>query len=215
MKVESINVSQPVKIEYKGKKLETGIFKKPIAGPVYVSKLNVQGDRQVDLKNHGGEHKAVYAFSLEHYAYWQKVLERKSMRPGIFGENLTISGLDESDMHIGDQLKIGDCVLEITQPRVPCFKLGIALQNADMPRLFTEHFSTGIYLRVIEEGKINVGDSLDMLMPGKNQVSVKDLFRAYFDKNFPSPEKIFQLALDIPELSMEWRNKLETRLTQS
>lgn len=213
MKISSINISLSTKIEYQGKIIETGIFKKPIAGPVYVSNTNLVGDQQVDLNNHGGEHKAVYAFSLDHYAHWREVLQTRELRPGSFGENLTISGFDESSLHIGDQLSIGQSIIEVTQPRVPCFKLGIAVRNKNMPRMFVANFATGMYLRVIKEGYIEAGDDVTVVKQGKFQLSVKSLFRSFFDKNCDESRRIMEKALLIPELSPEWKEKLSVKLS--
>ena len=208
MRLISINTSRSTHVEYQGKIISTGIFKKPVTGKVYVAKKNLQGDQQADLKKHGGEHKAVYAFSFDHYEYWAKVLRQTDLSRGIFGENLTISGLDEANLHIGDQLSIGECVLEITQPRVPCHKLGIAVGNKDMPRLFIEHFATGIYMRVIKEGFIESGNEVIVTKQSPSKVSVKSLFKASFDKNYQESKSVIAKALLIPELSPEWRKKI-------
>ncbi len=213
MNLLSINTSLPTEIEYQGRIISTGIFKKPVAGAVFVAKNNLKDDLQADLKNHGGEHKAVYAFSSDHYPYWSNVLQNSELKPGIFGENLTISGFDESTLHIGDQLGIGQCILEITQPRVPCFKLGIAVGNKKMPRLFIENFATGAYLRVIQEGAIETGSKVELIKEGKFKVSVNSLFRAYFDKNYQASRAVMETAVHIPELSSEWIKKLSIRLS--
>ena len=190
-----------------------GFLKKPAEGAVFVTKNNLKDDLQADLKNHGGEHKAVYAFSADHYAYWSNVLQNSDLKSGTFGENLTISGFDESTLHIGDQLSIGQCILEITQPRVPCFKLGIAVKNKNMPRLFIENFATGAYLRVIQEGFIETGNKVELIKEGKFKMSVKSLFRAYFDKNYQASRSVMETAVLIPELSSEWAKKLSVRLS--
>lgn len=214
MKLQSINTSLPVEIDYQGKKISTGIFKKPVAaGPVYITKRNLAGDQQADLKNHGGEHKAVYAFSSDHFSYWCKVLNRHEIKPGTFGENLTVSGLDETDINIGDQVTIGQCILEVTQPRVPCYKLGLAVGNNKMPRLFIEHFATGVYFRVLQEGPIEVGNAVVVSKQNAFKLSVKSLFRAYFDKNYKDANALLEKALQIPELSPEWYKKINTRLS--
>ncbi len=208
MKLLSINTSPSLAVEYQDKTINTGIFKKPSTGPVYVAKDHLHGDQQADLKNHGGEHKAVYAFSFDHYAYWSRILEKSPLNKGIFGENLTISGFDEENLHIGDQLSIGECLLEITQPRVPCYKLGLAVGNNKMPRLFIEHFATGIYMRVLKEGFIEAGDEVIIRHQNPFKVSVKSLFRAVFDKNFEPAEQVIRTAKQIPELSLEWQKKI-------
>ncbi|MEE9337585.1 MAG: MOSC domain-containing protein [Methylococcaceae bacterium] len=214
MNLLSINTSLPIEIEDQGRTISTGIFKKPVEGSIFVTKDNLKDDLQADLKNHGGEHKAVYAFSSDHYPYWSDVLQNSELKPGVFGENLTISGLDESSLHIGDQLSVGQCILEITQPRVPCFKLGIAVKNKNMPRLFIENFATGVYLRVLQEGLIEAGNKVELIKEGKFKVSVKSLFRAYFDKNYQASRSVMETAVLIPELSSEWKKKLSVRLLQ-
>lgn len=212
MKVLSVNVSLPHEVDYNGKKVMTGIFKKPIHDPVYVTKENLKGDGQADLKNHGGEHKAVYGYSSDHYPYWEKILDRKNLDFGSFGENLTISGLDESELCIGDQLRVGDSLLEISQPRVPCFKLGIALNNKLMPKYFINHFATGIYFRVIEEGFVINGDVVSIEHSNISSISVRRLFRAYFDKDFPEAEQLLRDSLSIDSLPDEWRRMIDLKL---
>jgi MOSC domain-containing protein YiiM len=212
--VRSVNISLPKQVQYKDKTVSTGIFKEPVTGTVHINQFNLTGDQQVDLKNHGGEHKAVYAFSADHYPFWQQKLGLNSLSYGQFGENLTISGLDESLLSIGDQLQVGDSVLEITQPRVPCFKLGIAFGLEAMPRLFVENAATGIYFRVIETGAVVAGDKVKLKTAHPTQLRVQQLFRAYFDKTMSADEKrtSFEQALSIPALSEEWRQKVKSRL---
>ena len=212
MKLLSINVSLPVDIDYNGQTISTGIFKKPISGSVEISPQGLIGDQQVDLSNHGGGHKAVYGFSANHYDYWRDSLAKPDLYYGRFGENLTISDLDEATLCIGDQLQIGDCILEITQPRVPCFKLGIALDLSTMPKLFVQHAATGIYFKVLQSGSISNNDQVELIYQQAKQLSVQTLFKAYFDKDFANANKIMQIACDIPELSNEWRQKALSRL---
>ncbi len=212
MKLLSINASKATEVKCQGKIISTGIFKKPVTTPLFISKEGLQSDQQVDLKNHGGEHKAIYAFSSDHYSYWSDVLQNTQLNAGIFGENLTISGFDESLLHIGDHISIGQCILEISQPRIPCFKLGIALKNKDMPRLFIDHFATGIYLRVLQEGSLEKGNKVEVIKEGALKLSVQSVFRAYFDKEYTESISIMEKALLIPELAPEWRKKLSIRL---
>lgn len=217
MIIRSVNVSLPKQVQHKNKTVSTGIFKQPVSGPVSVSRLNLKGDQQVDQVNHGGEHKAVYGFSADHYPFWQDKLELAALPFGKFGENLTISDLDEHRLCIGDQLQAGQTVLEITQPRVPCFKLGLAFQRDDMPRLFVQHAATGMYFRVIETGTVKAGNSVSLLKAHSARLSVQRLFRAYFDKSLPAEDKkpVLEQALEITALSAEWRQQLEKRLAQS
>jgi MOSC domain-containing protein YiiM len=212
--VRSVNVSLPKQVQHKNKTVSTGIFKEPVEGRVAVNQFNLAGDQQVDLVNHGGEHKAVYGFASDHYAFWQEKLGEPPFHFGQFGENLTIDGLDESALCIGDQLQVGESVLEITQPRVPCFKLGLAFDREDMPRLFMEHAATGIYFRVIKTGSVASGDKVSLHQAHPVRLSVQRLFKAYFDKTLDESEKqtVMREALEIEALSIEWREKLESRV---
>lgn len=214
MIVRSVNVSLPKRVQHKNKTVTTGIFKQPVTGRVAVNQFNLAGDQQVDLVNHGGEHKAVYGFASDHYAFWQQQLGQTEIHYGQFGENLTIDGLDENTLCIGDQLQVGESVLEITQPRVPCFKLGLAFSREDMPRLFVQNAATGIYFRVIETGSVASGDEVKLCQAHPAKLSVQRLFKAYFDNHQPEMEKkaVLQQALEIDALSIEWREKLEDRL---
>lgn len=212
MHLVSINVSKPKDAEYKGEIIQTGIFKKPIQGKLVVKKQNIEGDEQADLVNHGGLHKAVYAFAHDRYDYWRAAFNDNSLTSGAFGENLTISSLDESDINIGDRFSIGECILEVSQPRMPCYKLGIALNNSKAPKLFTKSYCTGVYFRVIKEGVIQTGDEVKKISKQPNSVSVKTLFRALFDKDYHDTYAIFSKALMIDELAPEWRNILSERI---
>jgi len=212
MKLLSTNVSLPTDIEHGEKIISTGIFKKPIAGKIYVSKCNLDGDQQADLENHGGEHKAVYAYSHDHYKYWSDLLDRQNLTYGQFGENFTVSGLDESKLNIGDHLQVGTCLFTITQPRVPCFKLGIKFADKNMPRLFTQSALTGIYLKVLEEGHVESGDSINVVKKGQHQLNVRKLFSAFFHKDISDATDVLKTALEIPELSLEWQNKIKQKL---
>ena len=212
MELLSINVSLPITIERNGKTNTTSIFKRPVAGPVFVRKTNLTGDRQADLTNHGGEDKAVYAFSFDHYAFWREILHKPDLAYGQFGENLTIAGLDEARLCIGDQLTIGRCLLEISQPRIPCFKIGIIMGTQEMPRLFKEHGATGIYFRVLEEGEITAGTPIAITGHGKHRLPIQTLFTSYFDPSSRHPE-VLETALEIPELAREWKEKIRRKLT--
>ena len=136
MKVVSVNVGLPREIEWQEKRIATSIFKSPVAGPVALRTLNLDGDKQSDLTVHGGPDKAVYAYAIEHYAYWRRELPDAELVPGAFGENLTTEGLDESDLSIGDVVRAGTATLMVTQPRIPCFKLAARFGRADMVKRF-------------------------------------------------------------------------------
>lgn len=214
MKLVSVNVSQPIEIDYNDTRISTSIFKKPVAGKISVGQFNLAGDQQVDLENHGGGHKAVYAFSAEQYDYWRQELARPELHYGQFGENLTISGLDESLLCIGDKLQVGDCILEVTQPRVPCFKLGIALALNTMPKHFIQHGYTGIYFKVLKMGLIESGDKVTCIYQSPQQLSVKTLFKAYFDPDFIDAERVMKTAANINALSDEWRKQVLARINE-
>lgn len=215
MKLLSINISLEKEISHNGKIIRTGIFKKPVNHRVFVDKTNLEGDSQSDLLNHGGEDKAVYAFASDRYEHWRALLSQSDLNNGAFGENLTISSLDESELCIGDKLVLGDLILEVSQPRVPCFKLGIALNNKDAPYLFTKSFSTGIYFRVKQEGFIEAGCDITVIKNISNAVSVQSLFRAYFDKSYADSKLVLEQARKLETLSAEWQEKVIRKLSRS
>ena len=211
MQVLSVNVARVQTIEFRGEVHQTGIFKLPAEQPVHVGRLGLAGDRQCDLLNHGGEHKAVYGFADEHYGYWRETLDQPGLQAGAFGENLTVSGLEEEAIHIGDQLAVGSTVLEVSQPRVPCFKLGVALGNERAPALFTRYFHTGVYFRVIEEGQVAPGDTIEVTRRHPAGISVHALFRAFHDRDYPERNALMTEAFKLDVLAPEWRTKLRTR----
>jgi MOSC domain-containing protein YiiM len=214
MKILSINTSTPIELIHEGKTVRTSIFKHPVKGPVYVSKFNVEGDEQADRDNHGGEFKAVYAYSYDHYSYWSKILGRNDLEYGHFGETLTVSGLDESEVCIGDQLQVGEVKFAVTQPRVPCSKLGIRFEDNEMPKKFLQSALTGCYFRVLKEGYIQVGDDIAMISHKNSRISIKDLFKAvYLDKGEVVVE-ILQKSLQMNDLSPSWRKQIKKRLAK-
>jgi MOSC domain-containing protein YiiM len=214
MNLKSVNVSRPREVQYGDKLITTGIFKQPVTGSVRVRPYNLAGDGQADLNNHGGEHKAVYAYSFDHYPYWRAVLKREEMNYGQFGENLTIAGLDESECCIGDQLQIGSALFTITQPRVPCFKLGIRFGDEKMPKLFSESARTGFYLKVLLEGAVEAGDTVGVVKRGYGNVAIRRLFVAYLNRGDKEASQTLARALEVPELSPEWRTQIERRLAR-
>lgn len=211
MRVISVNIAQVRSISYRGESHRTGIFKLPVDHPVRVTRLGLEGDRQCDLLNHGGAHKAVYGFALDHYGYWREALDKPELEPGAFGENLTISGLDEAALCIGDRLSIGSSLLEVSQPRVPCFKLGVALGDERAPGLFTRHFHTGVYFRVLQEGELSAGDAVTVQLRHASGISVHALFRAFHDRDYPRRSALLADAFKLDELAPEWQTKLRTR----
>ncbi len=211
MRVLSVNLARARSIEYRGETHQTGIFKTPAHGPVTLTRMGVTGDRVCDLLNHGGADKAVYAFALDHYDHWRSQLGKPGLGPGAFGENLTMAGLDEAAICIGDQLSLGTALLEVSQPRVPCFKLGVALGDDRAPALFTRHFHTGVYFRVVREGEVSEGDGGVITYSHPERISVYSLFRAFYDRDYPDREALMARARSLPELASEWQGKLRTR----
>ncbi len=163
MKLLSLNLSFPKTIQHDGELVRTGIFKTPITHRVRLHTLGLDGDGQADLRVHGGVNKAVYLYPSEHYPYWQTTLTRDDLTPGQFGENFTVEGLLETEVHVGDVFRIGSAVIEITQPRYPCFKLAIKMGRKDMLKLFWRSEFSGFYARVLEEGEVGAGDEIERL----------------------------------------------------
>ncbi|GLS27469.1 MOSC domain-containing protein [Marinibactrum halimedae] len=215
MKIISINQSRVQSVEYNGEKIQTGIFKRPTNEDVFISVSGLSGDAQADLINHGGADKAVYGFSNSEYAYWREALNLPSLSSGAFGENLTIENLDEYATYIGERFQVGECILEVSQPRVPCFKLGIALENVQAPKRFTQRYRTGVYFRVVQEGAVTLGDRMEKLSSPEVLVSVGELFQAYFDKKYERSLYVLTSASHLRALSEEWRQKIELRLMSS
>ncbi|MCH7960278.1 MAG: MOSC domain-containing protein [Candidatus Hydrogenedentes bacterium] len=205
MKLLSVNVSQAKTVAYHGRQVATGIYKEAIAGRVRVGRLTIDGDRQVDFRVHGGVDKAVYAYPHEHYAVWQEELGRDDFAFGQFGENLTTQGLLEDAVHIGDRFRIGDALFEVSQPRVPCFKLAMKMEDNTIPKRLIESQRCGFYLRVIEEGEIGAGDAIDRVTEDPMGVSVQYIYNLYFNDKDNKNE--IARMLDHPHLSGEWKQQ--------
>ena len=202
MQVISVNVALPREIEIKGRMVSTGIFKLPVSGVVRVRTLNLDGDRQADLTVHGGVDKAVYLYPSEHYSFWRQELEMP-LTWAAFGENLTTEGLTETSICIGDQLGIGSVVLQVTQPRLPCFKLAAKLQRDDIIKRFLDCRRTGFYTKVLKEGTLQSGDPIMLLQQDGAHISIHELTELYVTK-LPQPSQI-RRVLSIPALAMSWR----------
>ena len=175
MKLLSVNVGLPREIEWKGKIIRTSIFKRPIEGRVRVSTLNVEGDQQSDLTVHGGSEKAVYVYPSEHYPFWRTEVPDMELASGVFGENFTSAGLLEDTVHIGDRFRVGSAEFVVTQPRMPCYKLGIRFNRPDMVKRFLQSGRTGFYFAVLKEGEVAAGDSIEVLKRDKHNVTVADV----------------------------------------
>jgi MOSC domain-containing protein YiiM len=207
MKIISINVSLPRLVSVHGKEVETGIFKKPVSGPILVSKLNLQGDRQADLSVHGGPDKAVYLYSWDNILQWREALQRPDLGPGSFGENLTVEGLGEKEVAIGDEFAIGTAHFVVTQPRLPCFKLALALETPSITKTFLESGRTGFYLRVLQEGALQAGDPIYPL-PSREpeRVTVAEFVELYRTKRATRDQ--IRRILSLAALPEDWKKRL-------
>ncbi|GHO81364.1 molybdenum cofactor biosynthesis protein [Ktedonobacter sp. SOSP1-85] len=183
MRVISVNVGLPRTVNWEGKEFQTAIYKQPVEGRVRVRKENLEGDRQTDLKNHGGFDKAVYAYSADNYPYWQRELNRDELPWGSFGENLTLTGLNEHEVHIGDIFRIGNATFQITQPRTPCYKLEARLQQERFIKPFQDSGLVGFYLAVLEEGDVAAGDPIELLKRDETSMTIAEVAAVIADKS--------------------------------
>ena len=202
MKLVSVNVAEPVQVVAGNARVLTGIFKSPISGPVAVRRRNLAGDRQADLRVHGGLDKAVYAYPHEHYAHWQAELGRDDFSWGQFGENLTTEGLLENDVRIGDRYAIGSCLLEVSQPRFPCYKLGIRMNDPAFVKQFFASRRVGFYLRVIGEGTLEAGEAIERVAAGTE--TIRDVYEVTFNR--PCNAEAQQRLLDDSKLAGAWKD---------
>jgi len=209
MKVVSVSVGLPREVEWKGKLVRTSIFKAPVAGRVRVGKLNLKGDQQSDLSVHGGIDKAVYAYSSQHYAFWREQLPGVDLPWGIFGENFTTEGLDEG-VHIGDHFRIGSAEFVVTQPRMPCFKLGIRFNDPGMIKRFLGSRRTGFYFSVLVEGEVGAGDSIQLIRRQENSLTVADIVNLYATD--AANQDALQRASELSSLPLGWREYFRKRL---
>jgi MOSC domain-containing protein YiiM len=212
MKIVSICVGGPRQFDWRGRKVETSIFKTPVTGRVHVGRLNIDGDQQSDLTVHGGVDKAVYAYPSEHYPFWRGELPGTDLPWGAFGENLTTEGLLEHDVRIGDQYRIGGAEFVVTQPRMPCYKLGLRFQRPDMVKRFQQSGRSGFYFAVLQEGEIGVGDSIERSARDERGLTVADVARLYTAEE---PERtLLQRAGGHPVLPGGWRDYFLKRLAE-
>ena len=178
MKLLSVCVGRPREVEWGGEKVLTSIFKEPVAGRVRVGRLNIEGDEQSDLEVHGGEDKAVYAYPFEHYAFWREQLPGVPLPWGVFGENLTVEGLLEGGVHIGDRFRMGSAEFVVTEPRMPCYKLALRFGRSDMVKRFLKSGRTGFYLAVLKEGETGAGDAIEPIGHEQHRLSIAAMVAA-------------------------------------
>jgi MOSC domain-containing protein YiiM len=201
----SVQVGVPRVVVRGGEEVATGIFKVSVQKRVQMRACNLDGDRQADLVNHGGRDKAVYAYPSEHYVFWKSELPGMELPWGSFGENLTVAGLLEADVCLGDRFQIGTAEVVVTQPRIPCFKLNLKFQRDDMARRFLASRRTGFYLRVLREGEVGAGDEIVRLHRDGNRVSIADAMKFYLGD--PDSDKLREAALRVEHLSEAWREE--------
>jgi MOSC domain-containing protein YiiM len=216
MKIVSVNTGLPRDVTWRGWSVTTGIFKEPVHRRVSLRTLNLEGDGQADLTVHGGEYKAVYCYPLVHYDYWKKELDNRELPMGIFGENFTLDdGLEES-IHIGDTFSVGSAEVVVTQPRFPCYKLGVRFDSDDMVKRFFASRRFGFYLAVTREGEVGAGDEMKIIRREKNAVPVLEIIRLYAEKKYDETDATWvRKALRIAALPESWKDYFRQRLKQT
>jgi MOSC domain-containing protein YiiM len=213
MKVVSVSVGMPREVIWHGQSVTTGIFKKAVDGRVSLRTLNLDGDRQADLTVHGGKDKAVYCYPVEHYEYWKKELPGRELPMGAFGENFTTEGLSEDSVHLGDRFSVGSAEVVVTQPRLPCYKLGVRFQSDDMVRRFLASGRTGFYLAVSREGEVGAGDPIKVISRDENEVPVSEITRLYIAKSYSDDDaESLERVLRVAALPESWKAYFRDRL---
>jgi MOSC domain-containing protein YiiM len=216
MKLISVNTGLPREVAWRGINVITGIFKQPVEGRVALRKLNLDGDRQADLTVHGGEYKAVYCYPLAHYDYWKRELPEQKLPMGAFGENFTTEGLLEDSVHLGDQFSVGSAEVVVTQPRLPCYKLGVRFQSDDMVKRFLRSGRTGFYFAVTREGEVGAGDDIKAIARDPNAVPVSEITRLYVAKVFSDTDAIsLRRVLRVAALPESWKSHFRERLERT
>jgi MOSC domain-containing protein YiiM len=209
-KIVSLNIGLPRRVVFNGQVVTTGIFKEPTEGHVMLRRLNLDGDKQADLTVHGGVDKAVYSYAAEHYDYWRRELPSMNLPWGMFGENFTTEGLLEDNVNIGDTLQVGSAKLMVTQPRMPCYKLGVRFGRMDIVRRFMASGRPGIYFKVLEEGEVVKGDKIKIIRKDKNNVTVRDIVRMYTRDH--GDIEIMKRAIKIEALPEGWKYEFLQRI---
>lgn len=199
MKVISTNIGKKRKVTWGNQEIYTGIYKFQVNNPISLGLTDVENDQVIDRRYHGGLDKSCYLYAANHYEYWKQLFPDLDWQWGMFGENITVEGLDESELYIGDILKIGETEVQITQPRQPCFKLGIRLENSMAVKKFIEAERPGIYVRILKPGKVKSGDTIEIKNKKANSYSVKDVF--HFLYHSKTNKENIKTAMKIPELA--------------
>ena len=215
MKLISVNCGLPKEVLWYGETVTTSIYKYPVEGRVPLRTLNLDGDRQSDLTVHGGTHKAVYCYQVAHYDYWKAELPDRTLLPGAFGENFTIEGPADDSIYIGDRFAVGSAEVVVTQPRLPCYKLGIRFESGDMIKRFLESGRTGFYLAVTREGEVGAGDDLAMLSRDPRSIPISEITRLYVAKRFePDDAAMVRRAFEVEALTDSWKEYFREKLAR-
>lgn len=209
MRLLAVNVGKPRLVAWRGEQVLTSIFKKPVVGLIRVADLNIDGDQQADLSVHGGPHKAVYAYPAEHYPAWRVELGMPDLGYGGFGENLTVAGLTETSVGIGDRYRIGTVELTVTQPRSPCFKLNVRFNRPDMVRRFHASGRSGFYLSVTRAGDLEAGQPITRVHRDERGLTVADVVRLHASES--DSQELIERAAAHPDLAPEWRQYFQQR----
>jgi MOSC domain-containing protein YiiM len=212
MKIDSIQVGKPRTIHFQGKPITTGIFKFPVKGTVMLRKLNLDGDEQADLRVHGGEDKALYAYSRDAYPNWKLLRPDDEFLGGAMGENLTVDSLPEDRIHVGDRFRVGGALIEAAQPRFPCYKLAAMYEDSNILKQFNKINRTGVYFRVLKEGLLTEGDSFELLSKGSVSLSISDFYGIALTKKC-EPNRLAEI-LKIKALPEPWREKFKSWLKE-
>jgi MOSC domain-containing protein YiiM len=216
MKIVSLSVGLPREVMWHGRAVTTGIFKEPVAGRIALRKLDLDGDGQADPTVHGGQYKAVYCYPVAHYDYWRKELPGRDLPMGMFGENFTAQDLSEDSAHLGDRFSVGSAEVVVTQPRLPCYKLGVRFQSDDMVRRFLASGRTGFYFAVTREGEVGAGDEIKLVSRDENAVPVSEITRLYIAKRYDGDDvKSLRRALRVSALPESWKEYFRERLAKA
>jgi MOSC domain-containing protein YiiM len=213
MKIISTNIGKPTTIEWNGEKVQTGIYKRQVSEPIYLGREDVEKDNVMDRRYHGGVDKACYLYSADHYQYWKKLYPELELTWGMFGENLTVEGLNEAQINIGDTFQLGETVIQATQPRQPCYKLGVRFGNPRMVKQFVNSGFSGVYVRVLKNGNVKTGDELQ-LKEKKDSLSIQKVFELLYTEELN--KEAVEKAVKDPflaescrrDLLKRWENKL-------
>jgi MOSC domain-containing protein YiiM len=216
MKLVSLNTGLPRVVPWHGINVNTGIYKQPVEGRITLRKLNLDGDRQADLSVHGGEHKAVYCYPLAHYDYWKRELPDQKLPMGAFGENFTVDGPLEDSVYLGDRFSVGSAEVVVSQPRLPCYKLGLRFQSDDVVKRFLASGRTGFYFAVMREGEVGAGDEVKLAARDPHAVPVSEITRLYVARRYSDADLAsLQRALQVEALPESWKGHLRERMEKS